>query len=211
MRRVVIRAWLRVNPMLRLCSNILQLHMSEHINVRLAHFTRPPCRLLHFPWPAPSSIRSCSATPSARRRCAQIFSDRALIQRYIEVEVALARAEARCGVIPRGGGRSRSRANPRIERIDFDHMRHETDIVGYPILPLVHQLVGDVRRGRPLRALGRDHAGHHGHRRRAAGARCARQRRRRHPRAARHPGRRSRRSIATRRWPAAPICSRRCR
>ncbi|HSI56359.1 MAG TPA: adenylosuccinate lyase family protein, partial [Ideonella sp.] len=26
-------------------------------------------------------------------------------------------------------------------RIDFDHMRHETDIVGYPILPLVHQLV----------------------------------------------------------------------
>jgi 3-carboxy-cis,cis-muconate cycloisomerase len=29
-----------------------------------------------------------------------------------------------------------------IDRIDFDHMREETDIVGYPILPLVHQLVG---------------------------------------------------------------------
>ena len=29
-----------------------------------------------------------------------VFSDRALIQRYIDVEVALARAEAHCGVIP---------------------------------------------------------------------------------------------------------------
>jgi hypothetical protein len=25
--------------------------------------------------------------------------------------------------------------------LDFDLLRHETDIVGYPILPLVHQLV----------------------------------------------------------------------
>jgi 3-carboxy-cis,cis-muconate cycloisomerase len=29
----------------------------------------------------------------------------------------------------------------KIDLIDFDHMRHETEIVGYPILPLVHQLV----------------------------------------------------------------------
>ena len=30
----------------------------------------------------------------------EVFSDYALISRYVEVEIALARAEARCGVIP---------------------------------------------------------------------------------------------------------------
>jgi 3-carboxy-cis,cis-muconate cycloisomerase len=77
-----------------------------------------------------------------------LFSDHALIGRYIEVEVALARAEARCGVIPADAAETIARES-RLERIDFDHMRHETDIVGYPILPLVHQLVavcGDAGR-----------------------------------------------------------------
>ncbi|KAI3595541.1 3-carboxy-cis,cis-muconate cycloisomerase [Cupriavidus necator H850] len=70
----------------------------------------------------------------------QIFSDVALIQRYIDVEVGLARAEARVGVIPAEAAEVIARES-RLERIDFDHMREETDIVGYPILPLVHQLV----------------------------------------------------------------------
>ena len=70
----------------------------------------------------------------------EVFSDRRLISRYIEVEVALARAEARCGVIPADAAEVIARES-KLERIDFDHMRHETDIVGYPILPLVHQLV----------------------------------------------------------------------
>ncbi|MBS0318835.1 MAG: 3-carboxy-cis,cis-muconate cycloisomerase, partial [Proteobacteria bacterium] len=69
-----------------------------------------------------------------------LFSDRALIQRYIDAEIALARAEARVGVIPAEAAEVIARES-KIERIDFDHMRHETDIVGYPILPLVHQLV----------------------------------------------------------------------
>lgn len=70
-----------------------------------------------------------------------IFSDHALIQRYIDVEVALARAQARVGVIPAEAAEAIGRES-RIDRIDLDHMRGETDIVGYPILPLVHQLVG---------------------------------------------------------------------
>ncbi|MFJ3055362.1 3-carboxy-cis,cis-muconate cycloisomerase [Herbaspirillum sp. NPDC087042] len=69
-----------------------------------------------------------------------VFSDQSLIQRYIDVEVALAKAEARVGVIPAEAAEAIARES-KIERIDFDHMRHETDIVGYPILPLVHQLV----------------------------------------------------------------------
>ncbi|WP_417284910.1 class-II fumarase/aspartase family protein [Comamonas sp.] len=77
-----------------------------------------------------------------------IFSDRALIQRYIDVEVGLAKAEAHVGAIPAEAAETIAKES-RIERIDFDHMRHETDIVGYPILPLVHQLVnmcGDAGR-----------------------------------------------------------------
>jgi 3-carboxy-cis,cis-muconate cycloisomerase len=69
-----------------------------------------------------------------------LFSDKALVQRYIEVEVALAKAEAQTGVIPSSAAETIA-LESRIERIDFEHMRQETDIVGYPILPLVHQLV----------------------------------------------------------------------
>ncbi|WP_431825415.1 class-II fumarase/aspartase family protein [Burkholderia sp. F1] len=77
-----------------------------------------------------------------------LFSDHALVQRYIDVEVALAKAEARVGVIPADAADVIARESS-IERIDFDHMREETDVVGYPILPLVHQLVamcGDAGR-----------------------------------------------------------------
>ena len=59
----------------------------------------------------------------------QIFSDGALAQRYIDVEVALAKAEARIGVIPAEAAATIA-SESRIERIDFDHMREETDIVG---------------------------------------------------------------------------------
>ena len=81
-------------------------------------------------------FRDAFGTPAMR----EVFSDRKLIDRYIEVEVALARAQARCGVIPVEAAEAIARES-RLDRIDFDHMRHETDIVGYPILPLVHQLV----------------------------------------------------------------------
>jgi 3-carboxy-cis,cis-muconate cycloisomerase len=69
-----------------------------------------------------------------------VFSDRALIGRYIEVEIALARAEARCGVIPAEAADAIARCCD-LDALDFDLLRHETDNVGYPILPLVHQLV----------------------------------------------------------------------
>jgi len=88
--------------------------------------------------------RDAFGTPAMRA----VFSDHALIQRYIDAEVALAKAEARVGVIPAEAAEVIARES-RIDRIDFDHMRAETDIVGYPILPLVHQLVemcGDAGR-----------------------------------------------------------------
>src|SRR6202044_1779167 len=73
------------------------------------------------------------------QRMRDVFSDRALIGRYVEVEIALAKAEAKCGVIPlEAADVIGKRAN--ASTLDLDLLREETDNVGYPILPLVHQL-----------------------------------------------------------------------
>ncbi|MET0709574.1 MAG: lyase family protein, partial [Tardiphaga sp.] len=68
-----------------------------------------------------------------------VFADDALIARYIEAEVALARAQARMGVVPQAAADAIEAASRNIQ-IDLDKLRRETEIVGYPILPLVHQL-----------------------------------------------------------------------
>jgi 3-carboxy-cis,cis-muconate cycloisomerase len=81
-------------------------------------------------------FRDAFGTPQMRA----VFSDHALISRYVEVEVALARAEAHCGVIPPEAAEEIA-AKCNVAALDFDLLRQETDIVGYPILPLVHQLV----------------------------------------------------------------------
>src|SRR3974390_3585310 len=69
----------------------------------------------------------------------EIFSDRAFIARCVDVEVALARAEARCGVIPSDAAEQIAQ-KCNAAALDFDLLRDETENVGYPILPLVHQL-----------------------------------------------------------------------
>jgi 3-carboxy-cis,cis-muconate cycloisomerase len=68
-----------------------------------------------------------------------VFADEALVGRYIEAEVALAHAQARLGVVPKEAAQAIEAAAKSI-RIDFDKLGAETEIVGYPILPLVHQL-----------------------------------------------------------------------
>lgn len=80
-------------------------------------------------------FRDAFGTPRMR----EVFSDYALISRYAEVEVALAKAEARCGVIPAEAAEQIA-ARTDVSAFDFDLLRSETDIVGYPILPLVHQM-----------------------------------------------------------------------
>jgi 3-carboxy-cis,cis-muconate cycloisomerase len=69
----------------------------------------------------------------------EVFSDLGLIKVYAEVEIALAKAEARCGVIPREAA-DEIAARTDVAALDFEELRHQTDIVGYPILPLVHQI-----------------------------------------------------------------------
>src|ERR1700688_1736775 len=89
-------------------------------------------------------FRDAFGTPAMR----EVFSDFSLISRYAEVEVALAKAEARCGVIPAEAAAEIAKRTD-VAALDFDLLRRETDIVGYPILPLVHQMVkqcGDAGR-----------------------------------------------------------------
>jgi 3-carboxy-cis,cis-muconate cycloisomerase len=68
-----------------------------------------------------------------------VFSDELLVGRYLETEAALARAQARAGVVPQSAADAIHAAAQAVV-IDFDKLRRETEIVGYPILPLVHQL-----------------------------------------------------------------------
>ena len=70
----------------------------------------------------------------------EVFSDTALVARYVEVEVALAKAEARVGVIPQAAADEIIRRAD-ASSFDVELLRRETDLVGYPILPVVHQLV----------------------------------------------------------------------
>jgi len=89
-------------------------------------------------------FRDAFGTPAMR----EVFSDFNLISRYAEVEIALAKAEARCGVIPVDAADEIAKRMD-VAALDFDLLRSETDIVGYPILPLVHQMAkqcGDAGR-----------------------------------------------------------------
>jgi len=66
-------------------------------------------------------FRDAFGTPTMR----EVFSDFSLISRYAEVEIALAKAEARCGVIPAGPARDAptlvrsTAAHCRINRVEL--------------------------------------------------------------------------------------------
>lgn len=68
-----------------------------------------------------------------------IFASQTFVARCVETEVALARAQARIGVIPEGAAAGIAAAAETFVP-DMERLRDDTEIVGYPILPLVEQL-----------------------------------------------------------------------
>jgi 3-carboxy-cis,cis-muconate cycloisomerase len=68
-----------------------------------------------------------------------LFEERAFLERCIETETALARAQAKVGLIPTEAA-AQITASCALDKLDFERLRKETEIVGYPILPLVRQL-----------------------------------------------------------------------
>src|SRR5437764_4249964 len=74
----------------------------------------------------------------------EVFGEQAFLARCAEVEAALARAQARLGIVPAEAAAAISKAAAAIgkepQRLDLARLKRETENVGYPILPLVRQL-----------------------------------------------------------------------
>jgi 3-carboxy-cis,cis-muconate cycloisomerase len=72
-----------------------------------------------------------------------IFGDEAFLARCVDVEAALARAQARLGIIPAEAGDAITRSASAFANgqctLDLGRLKKETETVGYPILPLVRQ------------------------------------------------------------------------
>lgn len=72
-----------------------------------------------------------------------IVNFEAYVAHCIECEVALAKAQGRLGVIPESASLD-IQDGVRDFQIDLERLRRETEIVGYPILPIVEQLASHV-------------------------------------------------------------------
>lgn len=77
------------------------------------------------------------------REMAAIFSERASVEVWLEVERALADAQAFAGVIPAPAAAAIEVA-ARPDRIDIRTLRRAARNVGYPILPLVDEIAKDA-------------------------------------------------------------------
>ncbi len=69
-----------------------------------------------------------------------VFSDRAMVELWLKVEVALAKAQATAGVIPESAAQA-IETSAKIENINFDKLREKTNKVGRGINPLLGQLI----------------------------------------------------------------------
>jgi 3-carboxy-cis,cis-muconate cycloisomerase len=87
-------------------------------------------------------FRDIFSTEAMRR----VFSDENRIQRYLDFEAGLARAQARLGIIPREACDEIIK-HCRVEEIDIAKVKTQTERIGYPVLPVVQQLVGLCRDG----------------------------------------------------------------
>ncbi len=69
----------------------------------------------------------------------RIFTDEGRFSGWLRVEAALARSQARLGLIPEEAAQSITNA-AKVENLDTKKMAEEYQKVGFPILPLVHEL-----------------------------------------------------------------------
>jgi len=69
----------------------------------------------------------------------QVWSDENRTQKYLDIERALALVQGRLGLIPQAAA-DEIASHCRLEQIDMDLLRQQTERSGYPILGLVSQL-----------------------------------------------------------------------
>jgi 3-carboxy-cis,cis-muconate cycloisomerase len=69
----------------------------------------------------------------------KIFTDEGRFSAWLDVESGLARAQAKLGLIPKSAAEAITKS-AKVENLDIPAMTEEYQKVGFPILPLVHQL-----------------------------------------------------------------------
>jgi 3-carboxy-cis,cis-muconate cycloisomerase len=69
-----------------------------------------------------------------------VFSDEHRVQCYLDIEAALARVQAELGVIPQRAA-DEITAKCTLDSIDMAKLKSQTELIGYPVLPVVQQLV----------------------------------------------------------------------
>src|ERR1700691_1233693 len=87
-------------------------------------------------------FRDIFSTEPMRR----VFSDENRVQKYLDFEGALARAQARLGIIPQQAADEINR-HCNVAEMDFAKLKTQTERIGYPVLPVVQQLVAACRDG----------------------------------------------------------------
>jgi 3-carboxy-cis,cis-muconate cycloisomerase len=87
-------------------------------------------------------FRDIFSTAAMRR----VFSDENRIQRYLDVEAALAKVQARLGIIPQAAADEIVRHCDAAE-YDLALLKQQTERIGYPVLPVVQQLVNKCANG----------------------------------------------------------------
>jgi 3-carboxy-cis,cis-muconate cycloisomerase len=75
-----------------------------------------------------------------------VFSDENRVQKYLDFEAALARAQARLGIIPNEAA-GEICGHCHAAEMDFAKLKTQTERIGYPVLPVVQQLVALCRDG----------------------------------------------------------------
>ena len=83
-----------------------------------------------------SIFRDIFTTPAMR----EIWSDENRVQKYLDFEAALARAQAKLGIIPKNAAAEIVK-HCDVKKMDFAKLKERTEKVGYPVLPVVNQLI----------------------------------------------------------------------
>jgi adenylosuccinate lyase len=84
------------------------------------------------------------STPEIRA----VFDERTMLQRWLDVEAALAAAQAELALIPASAAEAIARA-ARVENLDLDAVKRDLAVTAHPIMPIVRELArvaGDAGR-----------------------------------------------------------------
>src|ERR1700724_469310 len=87
-------------------------------------------------------FRDIFSTEAMRR----VFSDENRVQKYLDFEGALARAQGRLGIIPQQAA-DEILSHWDVAQYDIGKIKTQTERIGYPVLPVVQQLVALCRDG----------------------------------------------------------------